>query len=229
MLFSDDPNSSWPRDPKENEPEYDPENYPKRYSEGLRSAARALSILCIFTIGFIYLSVPLGALAILFALLSCGAHKLKKAQKSTIRLAVIGMLLSAAVTGYMFYRVYSDPVLYAQMQDMVDYLMRMYNGESPVDALDGPGPAGIPGTAAETEAQGPDLSDPDSILEYYLTPHDENGAPSSGAKDGADASQGQAGQEQPGQDRAEDDAGQDVLPEPFIPDEIAAPSGGDYT
>ena len=206
MLFSDDPNNSWQRDPQENEPEYDPDNYPKRYSEGLRSAARALSILCIFTIGFIYLSVPLGALAILFALLSGGAHKLKKAQKSSIRLAIIGMVLSAAVTGYMFYRVYSDPALYTQMQQMVDYFMRMYSGESPVNALDGAGPAGVPGAPQETEAKGPDLSDPDSILEYYLTPHGDDGSSSSDSS-----------------------SGQNAQPEPFIPDEIEAPAGGDYT
>ncbi len=231
MFFSDDPNQNV-QDPQ---PDYDPDHYPKRYSEGFRAAARTLSILCVITIGFIYLSVPLGALAILFALLSGGAHKLKKPQKTAIRTAVIGMVLSAAVTGYMFYRVYSDPVLYAQMQEMVDYFMAVYNGESPTDIVNGIGPGQTP----ETQAPGPSLSDPDSILEYYLTPNpDASGNAGQSSGDGADvpgpgaASDPKAGNGLPdegGLPQTPGSSGQDQAREPFVPDEIVSPSGGDYT
>ena len=223
MLFSNDPNDLYGQ---EQQQDYDPENYPKRYSEGLRSAARVLSILCVITIGFIYMSVPMGALAIIFALLSGGAHKLKKPQKNTIRTAIIGMVLSTAVTGYMFYRVYTDPALYAQFQQMVDYFTRIYNGESPADVINS-----TPGTTPETTAPGPDLSDPDSILEYYLTPNVENGNDAGAVSPDADAASPDAGAASPDAGAASPDAAAapDQQADPFIPDEIGAPSGGDYT
>lgn len=162
-----------PNRTEEQEKDYDPSVWPKRYSPSLRSAASFLSVLGLLTVLFIYISVPLSALSILFALLSGGAGKMHKKARRSVRRALIAMAASSLFTGYAFYRVNHDPALKLMVQQMVDQYRRLYGG----DFLPGyPGSAGnTPAPAAPDAPALPNLSDPDSILDYYLSPKENSG------------------------------------------------------
>ena len=128
----------------------------------------------------IYISVPLGALAIILALLSRGPEKQLGKAKTAVSLGAAGIIVSSAVTGYAFYRVTTDPVLRAQMQQLVNYYTGTYLGESASEAF----PWLFEKESEherETEPVWSDdlLNDHDRLVDYFLKPHgDTDSAPS---------------------------------------------------
>ena len=123
---------------------YDPDHddgYNGRFSgrergrSAMQSASMILAVLCIISSMFIYISLPLGAVAIVLALLSRGERKTLGKAKTAVTVAAAGMLASSAITGYAFWRVTTDPVLRRQLQQMVEYYSGAYLGQSASEAF----------------------------------------------------------------------------------------------
>ena len=126
-----------------------------RKNNGFSVAAMTLAILSAIMFLFIYVSVPLGALAILFACLSRGNLRMNGRAKTAAVIAAIAMIVSSAATGYAAYRLYTDPELRETMQEMLDYYMQSYGGEEAI---------------SQPEDSSPDQSAPDKTDSYDYNP-----------------------------------------------------------
>ena len=145
--------------------------------QSMRFAATVLGIISIFSFMMIYISVPLGALAIILALLSRGSEKRLGKAKTAVSLGAAGILASCAITGFAFYRVTTDPVLRAQMQQMVNYYTGTYLGESASEAF-----PWLFEKESERENESEPvwsndlLNDHDRLVDYFTKPHGDNGS-----------------------------------------------------
>ena len=82
---------------------------PPKIGNGFEFAALILGILALLSCTFIYFSVVLGALAIIFALLSRGGKmKFSARARLGLVLAVVAMVLSVLSTSYSFYIVWTE-------------------------------------------------------------------------------------------------------------------------
>ena len=134
------------------------------------TASMIFALLSALSFLFIYLSVPLGAMAIVLALLSRGNTSLSARARRAIIISTAAMLISTGVTGYAFYKVRTDPELNRQFHEMFDYYLDYY----------GLRPAGE--AAPDTPAAG------ESLIDFYLN-RDENGKdqnPSAGSEPAAE-------------------------------------------
>ena len=87
---------------------------------GFELAALILGVLALLSCAFIYFAIVLGALAILFALLSrCGKMKLSSKARIGLILAVVAIVLSILITGFSFYIVWTE-------YGSIENLMREY-------------------------------------------------------------------------------------------------------
>ena len=169
-------------DPNDYEPHHDDyEQQPGQRRGGMRLAAMVMGVLSVITCMMIYVSVPLGALAILFALLSRGRGRQLGNAKPALIMGVAGILASSILTGYALYSYYHDPVLHAQVNQLIERYRRVYfNGEDLLDMVSGDGDQ-EGATEKESEQDIPAGMDHDSLMEYYLKPHNDSGA---GSADG---------------------------------------------
>ena len=99
------------------------------HSPALARAAFILGVIAAISLVFIYIAVPLGALAILLALLSRGNHPLFGRARTAVTLGICAIIASSVITGYSFFRIWTDPVLKARFQQMLDYYMTYYIGD----------------------------------------------------------------------------------------------------
>jgi len=143
----------------------------ERGRSAMRSAAMVLAVISILSSMMIYISIPLGAVAIVLAFLSRGNRKTLGKAKTAVTVAAAGMIASTAITGYAFYRVTTDPVLRRQMQQMVEYYSGAYLGQSASEAF----PwlfEKTEETESETGMAWSDdlLNDHDRLVDYFTTP-----------------------------------------------------------
>lgn len=150
-------------------------NYDRKYKSrsSLRSAAMILAVISLISFLMVYISVPLGAIAIILALLSKGQDEVTGKHKTIIALAAAGMCTSTALTGFAFYRVTTDPVLKKQMQQMLNYYTSHYLGESASEAFPWLFDSETSKEEKQTEVTWSDdlLNDHDRLVDYFLTPH----------------------------------------------------------
>ena len=93
-------------------------------NEKLARGALVLCILSVFTCFFSFLCIPLGALAILLALLSRGKGRLAGTAVTAIIVSVFSITASAAATGYAVWKISSSP----QLRQRFDAVMEYYEG-----------------------------------------------------------------------------------------------------
>ncbi len=98
----------------------------RKSSPAMESAAMVLAVLSLVFSWVIYLSVPMGATAIILALLSRGSGRIVRRVKTSIIMACAGIIVSTAVTGFSVYRIYTTPELRARMEQLIEY----YSGYS---------------------------------------------------------------------------------------------------
>ena len=223
---------------------YDPDHddgYNGRFSgrergrSAMQSASMILAVLCIISSMFIYISLPLGAVAIVLALLSRGERKTLGKAKTAVTVAAAGMLASSAITGYAFWRVTTDPVLRRQMQQMVEYYSGAYLGQSASEAFPWLFEKDEE-TESETGVAWSDdlLNDHDRLIEYFLTPQEgdargdsQDASGPSGVRRKKDPGSGTAGTgtENPDAETEHPDSGS----APVIEPPAGLFTGGDYT
>ena len=144
------------------------QNKHNQWNQNMLRAAVVLGVLSLLTCMMIYLAVPFGAMAILFVFLSRGRNKHPSQARTAVTMAVIGMCASTALTGYALYRYFHDPVIHMQVNRLIDYYRGIYLEEDLLDLVNSEADTG---TEADTEAQQPSGMDHDSLMEYYLKPH----------------------------------------------------------
>ncbi len=119
---------------------------------GMETASVVLGILGLLSCVILYFSLPLGALGILFALLSRGSrpHMTTRA-KVGLGLSAAGLVLTLSLTATALYQ-YRDLFSSDQFQEQLkDYLEYYYQEQEPQDAddllddlFDDPGLSGLP-------------------------------------------------------------------------------------
>ncbi len=108
------------------------QNTEMQYEKALNSsrmfsaAAMILSIISLLTCMFIFISVPLAAAAIIFALLSRGCVKRSRQARSATQFAIAAMIISVCITGYSFYVVLTRPYYRKQFEQILRYYMNQY-------------------------------------------------------------------------------------------------------
>lgn len=90
------------------------------------AAAMILAIISLFTCMFIFISVPLAAAAIIFALLSRGCVRRSRQARSATHFAIAAMIISVIITGYSFYTVMTNPYYRMQFEQILRYYMNQY-------------------------------------------------------------------------------------------------------
>ena len=98
------------------------------HNSPMAAAAFVLSIIAVVSLLFIYAAVPLGALAITLALLSRGRSRLFGKAKTAVTIALAAIIGSCFITGYSFYRVWTDPILKDRFSRFLDYYITYYSG-----------------------------------------------------------------------------------------------------
>lgn len=93
-----------------------------RRSNGLSTASLVLGIIALLSSSILYIAVPCGALAILFALLSRGNGKMAGKCKTGIVMGIIGALSSIIMTVGAFYLLLTN----SDMQRDFEYMFNLY-------------------------------------------------------------------------------------------------------
>lgn len=86
----------------------------------METIAIALGIGSIALVFIIYLSVPVGALALILVLLCRGSEGISARSRTAVILAVVGMAGSVALTAWSFHTVSRDPALRRQVQQIIN-------------------------------------------------------------------------------------------------------------
>lgn len=134
----------------------------------MTTAALILGAVSIATFQFFFLSVPMGALALILAFLGRGGRSFDMKGKIAAITAAAGIIISGAVTGYAFYSISTDPQFRSQVEELYDYYMRRYG--------------------LEDELPGSSDSDPNSVIEEILSDDFRRGRDSEGS--GSDGGSG---------------------------------------
>ena len=87
----------------------------------LAQAALFLSIFCVLTCVMFFISIPLGSLAIILALLSKGTGKLPGKAKVSVFLGTLGLILTIALTTAAVTVLVKDPGFQQGVHEMIDY------------------------------------------------------------------------------------------------------------
>ena len=95
-------------------------------SRGLATGALVLAILAVPFFFLFYVSIPLGATAIILALLSRGRGKLRGRAKTATLIGTAAIAFSASFTVYLFVSVYQSPDLQRQIEQIVEYYFDYY-------------------------------------------------------------------------------------------------------
>ncbi len=102
---------------------------PIRRNEGLEKASVILGIFALFSSMIFYLSLPLGALAIITALLSRGNGKVKGRGRTGIIIGTVALSASVAFTGYTVALYMTNTEYRESVKNLVDYYMERYGLE----------------------------------------------------------------------------------------------------
>ena len=102
---------------------------PIRRNEGLEKASVILGIFALFSTMIFYLSIPLGALAVITGLLSRGNGKVKGRGKTGIIIGVVALSASVAFTGYTVTLYMTNAEYRESVKNLVDYYMARYGLE----------------------------------------------------------------------------------------------------
>ena len=102
---------------------------PIRRNEGLEKASVLLGVFALFSTMIFYLSIPLGALAVITGLLSRGNGKVKGRGKTGIFIGVIALSVSIAFTGYTVALYMTNTEYRESVKNLVDYYMARYGLE----------------------------------------------------------------------------------------------------
>lgn len=237
-MYSDDSNNGY-------DPSSSSEMKPRRRSNALASASLVFGIFSLLGGLVFYISVPCGALAILLALLSRGNTRLNGSQKASIALGAAGIIASTLITLFMFYSVWTNPSLRAQ----VAYLFDLYAEELGLDYRfeDVFGDeAGSSGSQSEGNEDVPYYNSSefwDDLFSGKGSSSSQNGSSGSSSDDpsGADSSDG-GSYSVPGDSSGDyfygypDSSGDDIRDFWFgfpydsgsSPNSVPAPSGGDF-
>ena len=98
----------------------------------MATASLVLGILSLFLCSVIYLALPLGALAIIFAILSHTDYTMTGKSKAGLVCGLCGILASVIITVSAFYYVLSNPLA----RSYLEYYIQMYTGDSDFDLDD---------------------------------------------------------------------------------------------
>ncbi len=102
---------------------------PPAHSSPLARVSLVLSIVSLMTCMVIYISLPCGALAVIFALLSRTDTIKSRKYRASVICGICGMVLTSVLTWSAFYKVFTDP----EMFDAIEYYMQMYTGDPELD------------------------------------------------------------------------------------------------
>lgn len=102
---------------------------PHLHGSPLARTSFFLGILSLMSCMVIYISLPLGALAVIFALLSRTDSVKSKKCRASIICGVCGMVLTTVITVSAFYKVFTD----SEMLNAIEYYMQMYTGDADLD------------------------------------------------------------------------------------------------
>ena len=92
----------------------------------LATASLVFGILSIVLCSVIYLALPLGALAIIFAVLSHTEYKMAGKSRAGMICGFCGIIATIVVTVFSFYYVLTNPT----MRSYVEYYVQMYSGDA---------------------------------------------------------------------------------------------------
>ena len=92
----------------------------------LATASLITGILSIILCSVIYLALPLGALAVIFAVLSHTEYKMPGKSRTGLICGLVGMIATIVVTVSAFYFVLTD----STARSYLDALMQMYTGDA---------------------------------------------------------------------------------------------------
>ena len=104
---------------------YDYEYQPRPRRNTMATAAVVFGILSLVTSLMIYISLPCGALAVIFALLSRTEKPMRKKAKTGLICGICGMAATVIITVSAFYYVLSD----SGMRSFLEYYCQMYTGD----------------------------------------------------------------------------------------------------
>lgn len=121
----------------------------------MATASFICAIIALLTLQIFFISLPLGGTAVILALLSRGNSSLHGRAKIAIIGGAAAMLLTSTVTMYTVRRVYTNPALRAQVEE----LYRYYTGQLP----------GVPNDSKESEKEQPLSESPQEILQNILS------------------------------------------------------------
>lgn len=146
-MYSEDSNNDY-------DPYSSPEMNIRKRSHALAFAALVFGIFSLLGGLVFYVSIPCGALAILFALLSRGNTRLNGSQKASIALGAAGIISSTLITLFMFYSVWTNPSLRAQVAYLFDRYAEELGLDYRFDDIFGEG-AGIGGSQQKENEEAP--------------------------------------------------------------------------
>lgn len=98
----------------------------------MATAALVFGILSLVTCFIIYLSLPFGALAVIFALLSRTERPIRKKARRGLICGICGMIATVVLTVSAFYTVLTD----FSMRSFLEYYLRVYTGDYNFDLDD---------------------------------------------------------------------------------------------
>lgn len=98
----------------------------------MATAALVFGILSLVTCFIIYLSLPFGALAVIFALLSRTERPIRKKARRGLICGICGMIATVVLTVSAFYTVLTD----SSMRSFLEYYLRVYTGDYNFDLDD---------------------------------------------------------------------------------------------
>ncbi len=102
-------------------------SFPNRNS--MTAAAVVFGLISIFSCAVIYIALPAGALAFLFALLSRTEQKMSGKGKAGIICGLLGMILTVAITVFSFYFVFTNDTA----RNYMNQYFRYYTGDMNAD------------------------------------------------------------------------------------------------
>lgn len=95
----------------------------------MATAAVVFGILSLVTCFIIYLSLPFGALAVIFALLSRVEKPMRQKARRGMICGICGMIATIILTVSAFYTVLTD----SSMRSFLEYYLRIYTGDDTFD------------------------------------------------------------------------------------------------
>ena len=159
---------------------------PASGNEKLARASFSLSVVALFTNMFLMISLPIGSLALILALLSRGSGRLGGRAKAAVISSVAAIIITCVTTGYAFYTVAHSPrLMYETRQRAIAFLNELgmdtsalQDGKTPYgqrkdgtgqDESDGSRP---PSVSDPAEGNGPEQAQPDQGYFYYYEYND---------------------------------------------------------